>query len=117
MFKDLRSEPVAHLLDNEPAVIGGYTLTEFVFTTVVSITVCPAILSLIGLLLGSIAAGAMLGIAVAALIIWFLSNKLQRVKEGKPNGYYNLKLKLLLNALFNNGFVNRSGQWSMSRAR
>lgn len=116
-FHDPKAEPVASLLDNEPAVVAGYTLTEFIFTTLLSLCVFPVIFGFIALFFGYFVIGVMLGIMVAALVIWLIGTKLARIKEGKPDGFYQLKVLLIINAILGARFVTHSGRWSQSRGR
>lgn len=105
------------MLDNEPAVISGYSLTEFIFSVCVNLAVWPFVFAFLGLFFGQPVFGGIIGFAIAIPAIIFIGKKLERSKEGKPVGYYSLKVKAILNTYLKFGFVHQNSRWSIFRSR
>ncbi len=116
-FNDPKNEPLAYLLDGEPTVISGYSLTEFFVSTVLNILFWPLLIGLLCLPFGFGVIGLMMGVIVAGLVIVRVGRWLDIHKEGKPDGYYTLMIKAKWNQVFPIGFVNSTAQWDITRDR
>lgn len=116
-----------NLLDDEPELLLGCTQSEFFGGLVVSYIAWAIIMMLIFTAFGASGVIKYLLPLVVALIpmmptFYFLSKTIAKTKRGKPNGYYDLEIKLLMDQFrssygLNTKFVHHTGTWNKSRSR
>lgn len=111
------NEPTAYLLDMEPAVIAGFTLSEFVAAIATVIPVFGIVFAVIGFVVGHAVIALIIGIAIGGACVVIIGKRLSVAKEGKPNGYYSLKLKVFINNYLPLGFTNKSAKFNNMRTR
>jgi len=116
-FDNPKEEPCAELLDTEPTVISGYSLTEFVTSLLLNIVFWPLSFALILLPFGYAVIGGMIGILFGGALVMKIGSWLEKNKEGKPNGYYSLIIFNYINKVFPLGFVNKDSRWEINRDR
>jgi conjugative transfer region protein (TIGR03750 family) len=104
-------------LNAEPVLFRGCTYTELgVIVAAAILFWLPAAFALAGLL-GRVSMG--LGgaaIGVAGTVYWS-AGLFQRIKRGRPEGYYQDRVALWLHdrGLRNSGYIRRSGAWDIGR--
>ena len=78
----------------------------------------PVSFTLAGLL-GAISLG--MGMAALGVLatVWLTATGLQRIKRGRPEGYYQQRFVIWLHdvGLRRSGYIRRSGYWSIGRTR
>ena len=112
-------EHIARRLDEEPVVFRGCTASELMMILgTASAFWVPFSLIVTGLA-GYFTAG--FGLAVVGIVVTllFASKYFQSIKRGRPDGYYQHKVILWLDALGvrRSGYVVRSGIWDLGRTR
>lgn len=117
MFGQEEQEPLAYLLDQEPVVVFGYSLSEFMVSAAVFIIGGAVIFGFLFLLIGLFVPGVVLGVLVGGAAVIIIGKNLQKKKETKPNGYYGLKLKVNINRFIPLGFIHRNAKWFTQRSR
>ena len=108
---------LAERLNAEPAIFGGCSSSELgVIVGLAAVVWLPISLLMAGLL-GALTMG--FGIAGVGVVISVIAiaSLFQRVKRGRPDGYYQQRLVLWLDArgLRRSPFIQRSGDWDIGR--
>lgn len=109
---------LAARLDTEPVIFRGCSSSELGMIVGVSAAVWLPLSLLIAALLGALTMGAgiaMVGVLATAFV---MATVFQRLKRGRPDGYYQQRLRLKLEdlGLRRSGFIRRSGAWDIGRA-
>jgi conjugative transfer region protein (TIGR03750 family) len=109
-------------INNKMPIYKDCTFAEMLFVSVAAFISLSCVLSLLTRLLFGYA---FIGLSIAILSIVFvvrgLLSRLQKIKYGKPYGYYqHLILKkaqqyALFKRVFRIGFLQRAGKWSIRR--
>ena len=110
--------PVTDRVNVEPAIIRGMTVTE---AKVIALITVPLFLLLGGVLLLLTAFWQfilVLGVAGPLVSLWYASGYLQKLKRGRPDGYYTQAIHLWLakRGLVANKFLSHDGQWDLGRS-
>lgn len=105
-------------LNGEPTIFRGCSLSELTFLTVIGAAIwIPAWLLIAGFF-GYLMMG--VGVGVLSIIAWVFvcSTILQRLKRNKPNGYYQLSIRLFLEGkgLIKSKFIRESRVWDIGRS-
>jgi len=109
---------LAERLNHEPVVLLGYTDSEFAFAVkLASALAFPLTLS-VGLALGKPLPGLGGGFLLALALVVLGGKMLQRLKRGKPDFYYQTRLKLALHrvGLKDSGLLRYRGFMSLGRS-
>lgn len=116
-----------NLLDNEPELLLGCTQSEFFGGLIVSYAAWVVIVMLITTAFANTAVIKYFLPLILALVpmmptFYLLSKKIAKKKRGKPNGYYDLEIKLLMDQFrssygLKTKFVHYTGTWNKSRSR
>ena len=108
----------AERLNCEPVVFKGCSSFELaVIAGVSALAWLPASL-VVCALMGAVTMGfGLAAIAVVASVVVF-AGLFQRIKRGRPDGYYRQRFLLALDArgLYRTGFVRRAGAWDIGRS-
>ena len=108
---------LAERLNAEPAIFKGCSASELgVIVAVAAAFWLPFSLLLAGVL-GALTMGfGIAGIGVVASVI-AMASLFQRVKRGRPDGYYQQRFVLWLDAqgLWRSPFIRRGGSWDIGR--
>lgn len=108
---------LAGRLDTEPVIFRGCSSSELGFILGLATAVWLPLSFLFAGLLGALAMGA--GIAVVGVLatVFVTATIFQRLKRGRPDGYYQQRLRLGLEdmGLRRSGFVRRGGAWDIGR--
>jgi conjugative transfer region protein (TIGR03750 family) len=110
---------LAERLSFEPVVLLGYTDSELRFAIILAIAVgFPAGL-ILGIAIGKPMSGLGSGFLIALGIVYFSGKLLQRKKRGRPEFYYQTKVKLWLSryGLAHCGLIRYSGRMNLGRTR
>lgn len=110
--------PVTDRVNVEPAIIRGMTVTE---AKVIALITVPLFLLLGGVLLlltGFWQFILALGIVGPLVSLWYASGSLQKLKRGRPDGYYTQAIHLWLakRGLVPSKFISHDGQWDLGRS-
>ncbi|MDZ7840879.1 MAG: TIGR03750 family conjugal transfer protein [Gammaproteobacteria bacterium] len=104
-------------LDTEPVIFRGCSSSELGFILAVAAAAWLPLSFLFAGLLGALTMGA--GIAVVGVLatVFLTATVFQRLKRGRPDGYYQQRLRLGLEdmGLLRSGFVRRGGAWDIGR--
>lgn len=113
------SELLPTRLNQEPPVFRGCSLSELVtlagISAVILIPLCIIVMTLFGY--------PMMGIGIGSLsVIGGVvggATQLQAMKRGRPDGYYQLQIALVLNRLGikKAGLITRGGHWGIGRTK
>lgn len=108
---------LAARLDTEPVIFRGCSSSELGLIVGVSATVWLPLSLLLAGLLGALTMGAgiaMVGVLATAFV---MATVFQRLKRGRPDGYYQQRLRLKLEdfGLRRSGFIRRGGAWDIGR--
>lgn len=114
-----QQEHIAKRIDEEPVVFRGCTASELmVILGMAAAFWVPAALVIAGLA-GYFTAG--FGLAVVGIVVTLLaaSKYFQSIKRGRPDGYYQHKTLLRLDALGlrRSGFIVHTGLWDLGRTK
>ena len=105
-------------LNGEPNIFRGCSLSELMFLSAVGALIWIPFWLIVCGLLGYLMMG--FGIGVLSIIGWvFLgATILQKMKRNKPNGYYQLRIQLMLEnkGLKKTGFIRESRGWDIGRS-
>lgn len=108
---------LAARLDTEPVIFRGCSSSELGLIVGVSAAVWLPLSLLLAGLLGALTMGA--GIAVVGVLAtaFVMATVFQRLKRGRPDGYYQQRLRLKLEdlGLRRSGFIRRNGAWDIGR--
>jgi conjugative transfer region protein (TIGR03750 family) len=109
---------LGHRLNFDPIIFAGCTLKEMQVIGCINLFICilglgVAMKCLINLFL----VGVGLAFPCAVGLTWMVAHSLQRIKQGKPNGYWKQKALWFLqnHGLLPEIYVCRSGYWSVGR--
>lgn len=105
-------------LNAEPAIFRGCTLSELLFLVTLGAVVWIPLCLVICALFGAVMMG--VGLGVLATIGWLVlaAMILQKLKRGRPIGYYALALRLRWEdtGLVKSRFIRRSQVWDIGRS-
>ena len=108
---------LAERLNDEAAIFRGCSSSELGMIVVLAIVIWLPISVLMAWALGAASMGlGMAGIAIVATVI-VMGSVFQRIKRGRPDGYYQQKFLIALARLHvrRAPFVRRDGSWSIGR--
>ena len=112
------SELLPQRLNTEPSVFRGCSLSE----VLVLALIFSALLIPISIILLSLVGYALMGVGIGVLLAmgstFIGATLLQKLKRGRPIGYYRLQIVLLLDkfGLRKSGITKRSGKWVIGRS-
>ena len=108
---------LATRLDTEPVIFRGCSSSELGTIVGISAAVWLPVSFLLAGLLGAFTMGA--GIAMVGVLTttFVMATLFQRLKRGRPDGYYQQALRLKLEdlGLRRSGFIRRTGAWDIGR--
>ena len=113
-----RDDILADRLNAEPAIFRGCSSSELGVIVAVAAAVWLPVSLLLAGLLGAVTMGfGIAGVGVVATVV-ATASLFQRVKRGRPDGYYQQRLALWLDArgLRRSPFIPRSGGWDIGRS-
>ena len=113
-----RDDILADRLNAEPAIFRGCSSSELGVIVAVAAAVWLPVSLLLAGLLGAVTMGfGIAGVGVVATVV-AMASLFQRVKRGRPDGYYQQRLVLWLDAkgLRRSPFIRRSGGWDIGRS-
>ena len=111
-------EILADRLNAEPAIFKGCSSSELGMIVGLAIVIWLPLSLLLAWLLGAITMGfGIAGVGVVATVV-ALATLFQRIKRGRPEGYYQqwLRIRLQTMGLYRTPWVLRSGSWDIGRA-
>ena len=112
-------EILADRLNAEPAIFKGCSSSELGMIVGLAIVVWLPLSLLLAWLLGAITMGfGIAGVGVVATVV-FMATLFQRIKRGRPEGYYQqwLRIRLQTMGLYRVPWVLRSGSWDIGRTQ
>jgi len=108
---------LATRLDTEPVIFRGCSSSELGTIVGISAAVWLPVSFLLTGLLGAFTMGA--GIAMVGVLAttFVMATLFQRLKRGRPDGYYQQALRLKIEdlGLHRSGFIRRTGAWDIGR--
>lgn len=110
-------EILADRLNAEPAIFKGCSSSELGMIVGLAIVIWLPLSLLLAWLLGAITMGfGIAGVGVVATVVT-LATLFQRIKRGRPEGYYQqwLRIRLQTMGLYRTPWVLRSGSWDIGR--
>ena len=110
-------EILADRLNAEPAIFKGCSSSELGMIVGLAIVIWLPLSLLLAWLLGAITMGfGIAGVGVVATVV-ILATLFQRIKRGRPEGYYQqwLRIRLQTMGLYRTPWVLRSGSWDIGR--
>ena len=110
-------EILADRLNAEPAIFKGCSSSELGMIVGLAIVIWLPLSLLLAWLLGAITMGfGIAGVGVVATVV-ALATLFQRIKRGRPEGYYQqwLRIRLQTMGLYRTPWVLRSGSWDIGR--
>lgn len=111
---------VSRRLDSPPTILRGCTLAELVSLVIGALFVCiPSMVLFMGLF-GYALMGIGVGVIVSVMVTYALATILQVFKRGRPLGYYQSRIVLLLSrfGLRPRDFIDdQTRVWSVGRLR
>lgn len=104
-------------LNGEPAIFKGCSLSELMILAGGGAAVCIPFSLMVCGLFGFMMAGVGIGVLLTIGSVVVGSLWLQKAKRGRPLGFYQLRLKLMLEdrGLLNTGFIRESRVWGIGR--
>ena len=110
--------PITDRVNVEPAILNGMTVTEAQWIGLLALVVFLLVGFLVFLVTGFWQVWLLLAIFGTALVLWFASVYLARIKRGRPDAYYTqaLHLWLVQRGLAGAKFINHHGWWSLGRS-
>ena len=105
-------------LNGEPSIFRGCSLSELITLCLVSVvTVVPAFI-VITWMFGKPMMGVGLGLLATIGVVYLGSTILQRLKRGRPIGYYQLSIRIKLESLgiLKTGAIRHSQIWDLGRS-
>jgi len=112
-------EILADRLNAEPAIFKGCSSSELGMIVGLAIVVWLPFSLLLAWLLGAITMGfGIAGVGVVATVV-VLATLFQRIKRGRPEGYYQQWLRIRLHELriYRTPWVLRGGSWDIGRTQ
>ncbi len=109
--------PVTDRVNVEPSILNGMTFTEAKVIAGLSLALFFAIGGLIFAVTRVWQALLLLAVFGPATVLWFSSTYLQRIKRGRPDGYYSQAIHLWLSehSLAKPQFIRHHGHWDLGR--
>ncbi len=110
---------LAERLNDEAPIFRGCSSSELALITGLAVIIWLPVSVLTAWILGAAAMGlGLAGIAIVATVV-VTGSVFQRIKRGRPDGYYQQKLLLAVACLHLRAspFVCRDGDWSIGRQR
>ena len=110
-------EILADRLNAEPAIFKGCSSSELGMIVGLAIVIWLPLSLLLAWLLGAVTMGfGIAGVGVVATVVT-LATLFQRIKRGRPEGYYQqwLRIRLQTMGLYRTPWVLRSGSWDIGR--
>jgi conjugative transfer region protein (TIGR03750 family) len=108
---------LAERLNAEAPIFRGCSSSELSLITALAVLIWLPVSVLLAWILGAPAMGlGLAGIAIVLTVI-VMGSIFQRIKCGRPDGYYQQKLTFLLERLRPSPFVRLDGDWSIGRHR
>lgn len=115
----IHNDLLPNRLNAEPSIFRGCSLSELMLLAMSGALIWIPFWVIVCGFLGVFMMG--VGAGVISIIIWILlgGTYLQKVKRGRPMGYYQLHLRLLLEdiGLRKTGFIRESQIWDVGRRR
>lgn len=111
-------EVLAERMNAEPAIFRGCSSSELGLIVTLAIVAWLPVSLLIAALMGALSmAFGLAGIAIVVSVI-VTASVFQRIKRGRPDGYYQQRLAISLAdlELRRSPFVRRDGHWSIGRS-
>ncbi len=105
-------------INNEPVIFRGLSSSELKIGLIVTLMVLLPVCLFIGYLLGEILVGlGMIGIFTLISML-FMGTIFQRIKRGRPDGFYQQKTAVILNqvGVKSSPAVKYTGRWSNGRS-
>lgn len=108
---------LATRLDTEPVIFRGCSSSELGMIVGIAAAVWLPVSFLLAGLFGAFTMGAgiaMVGVLATAFV---MATVFQRLKRGRPDGYYQQRLRLRIEdlGLRRSGFIRRGGAWDIGR--
>lgn len=110
-------EILADRLNAEPAIFKGCSSSELGMIVGLAIVIWLPLSLLLAWLLGAVTMGfGIAGVGVVATVV-ILATLFQRIKRGRPEGYYQqwLRIRLQTMGLYRTPWVLHSGSWDIGR--
>ena len=109
--------PITDRVNVEPAILNGMTVTEAQWIGAVALGIFLLVGGLVFLVTGFWQVWLLLAIFGTALVLWFASVYLARIKRGRPDAYYTQAIHLWLahRGLTRPKFITYHGWWSLGR--
>ena len=110
--------PITDRVNVEPAILNGMTVTEAQWIGAVALGIFLLVGGLVFLVTGFWQVWLLLAIFGTALVLWFASVYLARIKRGRPDAYYTqaIHLWLVQRGLAGAEFIHHQGWWSLGRS-
>ncbi|MBR9910322.1 MAG: TIGR03750 family conjugal transfer protein [Gammaproteobacteria bacterium] len=111
------AEILADRLNAEPAIFKGCSSSELGMIVGLAIVVWLPLSLLLAWMLGAVTMGfGIAGVGVVATVV-LMATLFQRIKRGRPEGYYQqwLRIRLQTLGLYRTPWVLRSGCWDIGR--
>jgi conjugative transfer region protein (TIGR03750 family) len=113
-----KPDVLAHRLNFDAVVFCGCTMKEMQAIGLISLSSCILVLgTLMKALIDLFLVGVGLAFPAAVGLSWVVAHLFQRVKQGKPKGYWKQRLLLAFDdmGIMPPLYVRRSGYWSVGR--
>lgn len=109
--------PVTDRVNAEPAILNGMAATEAAWIAAASLVAFAVVGALVFAVTGLWQAVLALPLFGTGASLWFSSLYLQKVKRGRPEGYYTHAIHLWLadRGVFRSKFIRHQGYWSLGR--
>lgn len=115
--QELEERTVYERINNEPVIFRGLSSSELKIVLIVTVISLIPVCITIGYLLDRMLVGfGTIGV-LTLLSVMYMGTIFQRIKRGRPNGFYQQRASLLLNGLGlkSGNIVKYSGRWSNGR--
>lgn len=115
----IEREILAGRMNAEPAIFKGCSSSELGLIVGVAIVIWLPLSLLLAWMLGAITMGfGLAGVGVVATVA-VMATLFQRIKRGRPDGYYQhwLRIRLQATGLYRTPWVLRSGSWDIGRTQ
>lgn len=114
-----QQEIMADRLNAEPAIFRGCSSSELVMIVGLSILIWLPLSLFFAWLIGAVTMGfGLAGVGVVATVV-VCATVFQRVKRGRPDGYYQQQIQIRLHelGLRRSPWIRRGGAWDIGRTR
>lgn len=110
---------LAEHLNEQPPIFRGCTSQELVTVLWLAAVVWLPLSLIIAALLGFVMAGFTIAAIGIGLTVFVVATIFQKIKRGRPDGYYQHLLACVLEdlRLKRSKFIRRTGTWSLGRIR